>query len=153
MTSDMPDSEAQPVIKTVLGFDFGMKRIGVAVGQTITATARPLEVLPALNGAPNWTYISQLLEQWKPQALVVGQPLAMDGSSSDITKAAKRFGNRLNGRYHLPVYCMDERLSSMEAESMQREGEVTTQSVDSLAAAIILQSWLEEYKRKNEQTT
>lgn len=142
--------ESGPSIKSVLGFDFGMRRIGVAIGQTITATARPLEVLPALNGAPNWEDVSRLIEEWKPQALVVGQPLAMDGSSSDITKAAKRFGNRLNGRYHLPVFSMDERLSSREAENMQRDGEARTQSVDSIAAAIILQSWLEEYKRNND---
>ena len=144
----MPESGAS--IKSVLGFDFGMRRIGVAIGQTITSTARPLDVLPALNGAPNWEDVSRLIEEWKPQALVVGQPLAMDGSSSDITKAAKRFGNRLNGRYHLPVYSMDERLSSREAESMQRDGEAQTQSIDSIAAAIILQSWLEEYKRNND---
>ena len=142
--------EPRTSIKSVLGFDFGMKRIGVAIGQTITATARPLDVLPALNGAPNWEDVSRLIEEWQPQALVVGQPLAMDGSSSDITKAAKRFGNRLNGRYHLPVFSMDERLSSREAENMQRDGEARTQSVDSIAAAIILQSWLEEYKRNND---
>ncbi|MDH5217089.1 MAG: Holliday junction resolvase RuvX [Gammaproteobacteria bacterium] len=142
--------EPRTSIKSILGFDFGMKRIGVAIGQTITATARPLDVLPALNGAPNWEDVSRLIEEWQPQALVVGQPLAMDGSSSDITKAAKRFGNRLNGRYHLPVFSMDERLSSREAENMQRDGEARTQSVDSIAAAIILQSWLEEYKRNND---
>ena len=142
--------ESGPVINSVLGFDFGMRRIGVAIGQTITATARPLDVLPALNGAPNWEDVSRLIEEWKPQALVVGQPLAMDGSFSDITKAAKRFGNRLNGRYHLPVFSMDERLSSHEAENMQRDGQARTQSVDSIAAAIILQSWLEEYKRNND---
>jgi putative Holliday junction resolvase len=138
------------VIKTVLCFDFGMKRIGVAVGQTLTANARPLMVLSAQNGAPAWDQVSQLIEQWQPQALVVGLPLAMDGTESDITKAAKRFGNRLNGRYHLPVYTMDERLSSMEAEELQKSGGVKTESVDSLAAAIILESWLAEYKRNNE---
>lgn len=135
-------------IKTVLGFDFGLKRIGVAIGQTVTASARPLTVLRAQDGAPRWEEVKKLLEEWQPQALVVGCPLSMDGSAHEITKAAQRFGNRLHGRYHLPVYQMDERLSSFEAEEMQREGQVSEASVDSLAAAIILESWLGEYKKQ-----
>ncbi|MDH5543960.1 MAG: Holliday junction resolvase RuvX [Gammaproteobacteria bacterium] len=140
----------EPVIKTVLGFDFGMKRIGIAVGQTVTATARPLCVLKAQNGAPRWEEVSRVIEEWNPQALIVGRPLSMDGSPHEITQAAQRFGNRLNGRYHLPVYQVDERLSSFEAETLQQTGVGQEHGVDSVSAALILESWLEEYKRNND---
>ncbi len=128
----------------VLAFDFGRKRIGVAVGETVAGSARPLTVLPARSGAPDWSQVQALLETWRPVALVVGLPLHLDGSEHELTRAARRFGNRLRGRYHLPVFFQDERLTSDEARRAQGgEG-----PIDDLAACLILQDWL---AARNEQ--
>ncbi len=121
----------------VLGFDFGRKRIGVAVGETVTGSARPLAILPARQGAPDWARVTELLEQWRPVALVVGLPVHLDGKEHELTRAARRFGNRLHGRYHLPVFFQDERLTSDEARRTRGEG-----PIDDLAACLILQDWL-----------
>ena len=102
--------------RVVLGFDFGEKRIGVAVGQELTGTARGITTLTSKNRQPDWEAISRLIEEWRPDLLVVGHPLHMDGSEQPLTHLAYRFGNRLSGRYNLPVERVDERLSSYEAE-------------------------------------
>jgi len=133
-------------IRVVLGFDYGTKRIGVAVGNAITATASPLPVLKAMDGAPKWKQVTLLIADWKPDALVVGLPLHDDGSDSHSTKGARRFGNRLNGRYNLPVFWTNERLSSHQAGLTQKEdnkiyGDV---GLDSLAAKLIVESWLRD---------
>jgi|TARA_B110000967_G_scaffold77701_1_gene80343 putative Holliday junction resolvase len=135
-------------LRTFLGFDFGMKNIGVAVGQELTKTANPLTVIKAREGIPNWDQIKTLLDQWSPQLLVVGLPLNMDGSEQEMTAAARRFGNRLNGRFHIPVDWQDERLTTFEAldqlgirskmQSNKRE------DVDRISAQLILQSWLNQ---------
>ncbi|MGM0594298.1 MAG: Holliday junction resolvase RuvX [Pseudomonadota bacterium] len=132
--------------RVLLGFDFGIKRIGVAVGQELTGTARALETLSSPDGGPDWAGISRLIEQWRPHALVVGLPLNADGSEHEITHLARRFGNRLKGRYNLPVYTMDERLSSVEAERLllETQGGFEKPEVDRLAAQIILESWLNQ---------
>lgn len=141
----MPETAAP---RTLLGFDHGEKRIGVAVGQQVTGTARALTTLSAQHGQPDWTRVTALLDEWRPDALVVGLPLQLDGSSSASTEAAQRFARRLEGRYHLPVYMMDERLSSFEAEQhLQQQGPSPDKAViDSMAAQIILQNWLECHK-------
>jgi putative Holliday junction resolvase len=129
-----------PVLQTLLGFDFGRQRIGVATGQTITGTATALTTLPSRDGRPDWDSIGDLIRNWRPDALVVGLPLHADGSDSDVTTAARRFIRQLEGRYRLPVYAMDERLSSHTAAGLhdtQRSG------VDAAAARIILQDWLD----------
>tara|TARA_B100000795_G_C22729694_1_gene410862 strand:- start:540 stop:959 length:420 start_codon:yes stop_codon:yes gene_type:complete len=133
-------------LRTFLGFDFGMRNIGVAVGQELTRTANPLTVIKAREGIPNWDQIKTLLDQWAPQLLVVGLPLNMDGSEQEMTAAARRFGNRLNGRFHIPIDWQDERLTTFEAldqlgirskmQSNRRE------DVDRISAQLILQSWL-----------
>lgn len=132
-------------ISTVLGFDFGMKRIGVAVGQSITETATPLPLLPAQDGAPNWVDVKAVLEEWKPQLLLVGLPVHMDGTEQLLTKAAKRFGNRLNGRFNLPVEWVDERLTSYEAEQMVDTFDIKLDgrhlNIDSLSAKLIVEQW------------
>lgn len=137
---------AESTLGTVLGFDFGMRRIGVAVGQTVTRTATPLMVLPAQDGAPQWAEIARLIESWGPKELVVGLPLHMDGTEQDLTRAAKRFGNRLQGRFGLPVFWQDERLTSVEAEwtlaEAARNGARSTHETDSMAATLILEAWL-----------
>ena len=135
-------------LRTFLGFDFGMKNIGVAVGQELTKTANPLTVIKAREGIPNWDQIKTLLDQWNPQLLVVGLPLNMDGSEQEMTAAARRFGNRLNGRFRIPVDWQDERLTTFEAldqlgirskmQSNKRE------DVDRISAQLILQSWLNQ---------
>ncbi len=135
--------------QTLLGFDFGSRRIGVAVGQRITGTASALTTLAARDGQPDWDQVSKLLETWQPQALVVGQPLQLDGSRSDITAAAERFARRLEGRYRLPVYLCDERLSSHAAEHWSDTRGTPSGGLDAAAAQIILQDWLDSHGEKH----
>jgi len=138
-----------------LGFDFGLRRIGVAVGQELTGTAQALKTLTSVNQKPDWKGIAILLEEWKPDALIIGVPYHLDGTSQDMTETAKKFGRQLNGRFQLPVYEMDERLSSREAEqeiSRQRAAGQRKKSrkgdVDKMAAQIILQSWIQQQEHQ-----
>ncbi|MCA1805057.1 MAG: Holliday junction resolvase RuvX [Xanthomonadaceae bacterium] len=128
--------------QVLLGFDYGQRRIGVAVGQTITATATALATLAARDGQPDWAEVTALIEQWRPDALVVGLPLRLDGTESELSRAAQRFARRLEGRYKRPVHLMDERLSSRTAEQTRARGSAR-QGLDALAAQIILQDWFE----------
>ena len=140
-------------IQTLLGFDYGTQKIGVAVGQTITGTASPLTILKAKDGIPDWHEIETMIKRWKPDALIIGLPLNMDGSESEISIRAKKFSNRLNGRFNLPCHTIDERLTSREARDISRanaehEGRRynNREEIDSLAAQLILESWLSEFK-------
>ncbi len=136
--------------RVLLGFDFGSKRIGIAVGQELTGSANALETLHSRDGGPDWVGISRLIEEWQPDALVVGLPLNRDGSEHETTHLARRFGNRLAGRYNLPVFTIDERLSSVEAERILGErGHFNKEEVDKLAAQIILESWLAQQVDNN----
>ncbi|MDZ7735111.1 MAG: Holliday junction resolvase RuvX [Gammaproteobacteria bacterium] len=128
---------------TLLGFDFGDKRIGVAVGQTLTGTATALTTVAMHQQKPDWPAITRLVNEWQPDALVVGIPLTMTGDDQPLTDRAKAFARRLEGRYHLPVYGVDERLSSHAARNNLR----STHEVDSEAARIILETWLSEHDR------
>ena len=132
--------------KTYLGFDFGMRRIGVAAGQTTTCTAQPLETLQVRDGIPQWEQITRLIAEWQPNGLVVGIPVQMDGALQEMTHAAKRFANRLKERYHLPVYDSDERLTSVEARSRIYEVAgykgLVNNPIDGMAAAVILEAWM-----------
>ncbi len=136
---------SSPKAQTILCFDYGTKSIGVAVGQSITQTANPLADLKAKDGIPNWDDIQKLIREWQPDLLLVGLPLNMDGSPSEIGVRAKKFANRLHGRFGLPFEMADERLSSFEAkgEIIQQTGsrDFKKNNVDSLAAKIILESW------------
>ena len=136
---------------TLLCFDFGTKRIGVAVGQTLTDTARPLEIISVHNNRPDWDRISALIRQWHPQALLVGNPLNIDGSRQPISADADKFAARLQGRYRLPVLRADERLTTVEARTRQRNKE----HLDHVAAQVILEGWLQEnsVKPKNDTIT
>ena len=129
---------------TLLCFDFGTKRIGVAVGQTLTDTATPLEIIPVRNNRPDWERISALIKQWHPQALLVGNPLNIDGSRQLITDDADKFAAKLQGRYRLPVLRADERLTTVEARTRQRIKE----HLDHVAAQVILEGWLQENSEK-----
>ena len=144
----MPDDEVKPQ-GTLLGFDFGHRRIGVAVGQTLTCSANALAVVSA-SGKPDWDEITRILDEWKPVALVVGLPLATDGGETELSKDARRFGRQLNGRYGLPVFHEDERLTSFSAEQRfvdaRQKGGMRRKDAslkDAMAAQIILQSWLQ----------
>ncbi|MCH9689266.1 MAG: Holliday junction resolvase RuvX [Gammaproteobacteria bacterium] len=131
-----------------LGFDFGYKRIGVAVGQRLTATANPLPTLQANEGVPRWELIATLIKQWQPDALIVGFPTRMDGGNLYVTKPARRFAKALKERSNLPVFLVDERLSTVEARAqLFAEGgyrKLKKVEVDSMAACIILEQWLQE---------
>lgn len=130
---------------TALAFDFGLKRIGCAYGQSITNTAQPLNPVKALDGTPNWDNLKQIIDEWQPQALVVGLPLNMDGTISDMSRRARKFANRLNERFKLPTYLCDERLTSREAKERHIEAGGGTnfgqESVDGIAAQLILEAW------------
>ncbi len=134
-------------MRTLLGFDFGQQRIGVAVGQEITGTATALRTVKAVAGKPDWKILTELVQTWRPDALVVGLPLHADGSAADITQAVKRFIRQLEGRFHLPVYSMDERLSSRAAGDLHshHRQELAGKGIDAVAARIILQDWLETH--------
>ncbi len=136
----------------LLAFDFGMKRIGVAVGQTVTQSARPLKTLKANQGRPQWEIVTKLIKTWQPDALVVGIPLNMDGTQQPLTTAALAFSDELKLRYDLPVYGVDERLSTKDArERLFNQGgykALQEGEVDSVAAQLILQNWLIEYYQK-----
>jgi len=135
----MPEP-ASAITGTVLGFDFGELRIGTAVGQTVTGSATPLEVLNNPHrGRPDWEGIARLIEEWAPRALVVGIPCLDDGTEYPIARRIHRFARQLHGRFHLPVFEADERLSSVEGA--QRLGRHDG-PVDHAAAAVILETWL-----------
>lgn len=133
-----------------LGFDFGLRRIGVAVGSRATGSATPLGAIPCREGQPDWTAIQAFISEWQPDLLVVGLPYNSDGSDTDMSRAARRFGNRMGSRFGLPVEFVNERLSSNEAtrrlvEARRRgaRGRIRKQDVDQVAASIILQTWLD----------
>ena len=135
-------------LRLLLGFDYGTKQIGVAVGQAVTGQARELKVLKAQNGVPDWQQVEALVREWQPDAMVVGLPLNMDGTPSDMSARAEKFARRLNGRFNLPVFTHDERLTTFEAKGHrlaqgQRDG-YRDRPVDALAAALLLEGWLAE---------
>lgn len=131
-----------------LGFDFGFKRIGVAVGQTLTKTATPLATIPAVDGVPDWEQVKRVTQKWRPQALVVGLPTQIDGKALYVTKPAKRFASALQKHFDLPVFLVDERLTTVEARAQLFESggfrKLSKAEIDSLAAALILEQWLHE---------
>lgn len=131
----------------ILGFDFGMKYIGVATGQLITKTATPLTCIRAKDGIPDWQEVAQLIDHWRPEALVVGMPLNMDGTTQLLSNCAQKFANRLKDKYKLPVHLVDERLSTWEAkqQTLSRSTKLDSKQlaeINAQAAAIILEQWL-----------
>lgn len=135
--------------KIILGFDYGLKQIGVAVGQGITKQARELCVLKAQDGVPNWQQVEKIIKEWLPDAVVVGLPLNMDGSTSEMSARAEKFARRLHGRFQVTVFTHDERLTSYEAKGQYLQqgyqADYHKNPVDALAAALIIESWLENY--------
>lgn len=135
-------------ITCVLGFDYGKKRIGVATGQTITSTATPCKTILQIDGNPDWQAIEAEIKQWKPQALIVGMPYHTDGRENKMTAAARHFAYELEKRFKLPVFEVNEALSSYQAEEMLKENiKINMQNkheIDRMAAAVIVQSWLNQ---------
>ena len=129
-----------------IGFDFGYKRIGTAVGQSLTLTASPLETIAAQEGEPDWNVVAKLIKQWRPKALIVGLPTCIDNKELYTTEASKSFANQLHLRFSLPVHLVDERLSTIEARQrlFEKGGyrKIRKSQIDSLAACIILEQWL-----------
>jgi putative Holliday junction resolvase len=120
--------------QTILAFDFGEKRIGVAVGNTITKTSEPLKIIQEKNQEDKFQAIEQLINEWQPQLLLVGLPTHPDGAEHEMTLKAKRFGNQLNGRFQREVVWVDERYTSVSVEAGN----------DALAAQLILQQYLDQ---------
>ena len=137
----MPDSEVY------LGFDFSLRRIGVAVGQRLTCTARPLPTMYITNKAIDWQVFDRLIHTWRPQGMIVGLPMQISGKKQYTTHAASDFGNALAMRYpHIAVHMVDERFTTVEARSeLFSQGgyrRIQKSEVDSIAASIILEQWL-----------
>ncbi|MBU2005564.1 MAG: Holliday junction resolvase RuvX [Gammaproteobacteria bacterium] len=140
---------------TVLGFDYGKARIGVAVANTLAGVATPQSTISARDGVPDWNAITRCLQEWKPARLVVGMPRKLDGSDSAMQEPIERFIRQLEGRYALPVDVVSEQLSSREAEQRLklarqagRKRKVRKEEIDQVAAAIILESWMQEYRHE-----
>ena len=132
---------------TLLAFDFGTRSIGVAVGQRITGTARPLTALKANDGTPDWTLIERLLKEWQPDDVIVGLPLNMDGTEQPLTQRARKFANRIHGRFGVVVDLQDERLTTTDARArlFERGGYRALEKgmVDGISALLILEAWME----------
>lgn len=153
----MPDASSlsSPLVATtlpekpgsVLGFDFGTKRIGVAIGETLLKQAHPLIVIHGEANDERFAAIAKLLAEWQPVLLVVGLPTHLDGTAHEMTARATRFANQLRGRFGLPVAMADERLTSIDAETRLRESGRNSKRarphVDAVAAQLILQGWLD----------
>ncbi len=141
--SDADGQVSSNAIDTVLGFDFGLKRIGVAVGNTLTRQAQPLKVITAEANDIKFADIGQLIDAWQPVRLIVGIPFHPDGAEHDMTLRCRRFANQLIGRCNLPVVLVDERYSSAVIKAKRFE------VIDALAASIILQQYFDEHAQPN----
>lgn len=136
----LTDSESSGLSSptTVLAFDFGLSRIGVAFGQSVTGTASPVDTLVARRGEPRWAEVDALIRHWRPTSLVVGLPLNMDSTMSEMAENARAFAGELARRYALPVHLVDERLTSFEARGIAAEVE----DRHAVAACLIAETWL-----------
>ena len=135
-------------ITNVLGFDYGKKRIGIATGQTITNSATPCRTINQIDGNPDWAAIKDEIQQWKPQALIVGMPYYTDGSENKMTAMVRQFCYELEKRFKLPVFEVNEALSSQQAEEIIKQKTKINQhnkhEIDKMAAAVIVQRWLDQ---------
>lgn len=137
-----------------LGFDFGTKSIGCAIAQSITGTAQALPAFKAKDGIPNWVLIERCINEWQPQVIIVGLPLNMDGTEQPLTQRARKFSQRLYGRFNIQVILQDERLTTVEAKAdiFDRGGfrALSKDKVDSISACLILESWFNEYQENSD---
>ena len=135
--------------RSLMGFVFGARSIGVATGQEITGTASPLTSLKANEGIPDWVQLEKLLKEWQPDLLIVGLPLNMDGTEQEMTVRARKFGQRLHGRFGFQVEFKDERLTTTDAKARLFEHggykALGKSRVDAVSAQLILESWMESH--------
>jgi putative pre-16S rRNA nuclease len=147
----MPDRGPAPTVKTIVALDFGLRRIGVASGDTLTRSARPRGAIGNGPGGPDWVALQRVLDEVRPARIAIGEPYNADGSASPLTEIARRFAAELQQRSSLPVDLVDERWSSQDAEERLRAARasglktrrVTAEDVDAAAAAVILERWFE----------
>ncbi|WP_336365569.1 Holliday junction resolvase RuvX [Marinobacter sp. C2H3] len=134
--------------RRVMAFDFGLRRMGAAVGQEWLGRGEPLALIPARDGIPDWTRIEALLTEWQPDLVLVGLPLNMDGTENEMCARARKFGKRLQGRFHCPVEMVDERLTSFEAKgdalAAGRSRDFGRNGIDDRAAVLILETWFRD---------
>jgi len=141
---------------SLLALDFGLRRIGLATASPLTGIASPLTTLNAVDGQPDWRELDGLVDEWQPDLLVVGLPYNADGSESDMSARARRFATELSERYAIVISLMDERYTSAEAETIlkqqrqtgARNRRIKKEDVDSLAAALIAESWMRTHKNE-----
>jgi putative Holliday junction resolvase len=129
-----------------MAFDYGTKRIGIAVGQTVSRTATALQVVAAVDGQPRWNEIADLVAQWAPDLFVVGMPTTQDEQAHSLSEAITRFSRRLTGRYKRPVEFIDEHLSSFAASD---DDQAHSNGLDAVAAKMILLTWLDDLPNIN----
>jgi putative Holliday junction resolvase len=144
----MPGTPDNSRPETIVAFDFGLRRIGVAVGQGVTASASPVAAVRNSDAGPDWRAIATIVSEWHPSRLIVGMPLHEDGAPSEMSGRVERFVGELK-RFDLPVQLVDERYSSLEAAEMLKSqrtegqrGRVNKEAIDSMAAALIAERWL-----------
>jgi len=140
----------------VLGLDFGMKYIGVAIGQSVTKTAKPLTTLLAQDGVPKWQEIQTLIDEWQPERLILGIPLNMDGTEQPLTFAARSFAKKLKQHFECPIELVDERLSTWEAKERLKERKLEgltrnkkskkreIEMLNATAASVLVEQWFSE---------
>lgn len=135
--------------RSLMGFDFGTRSIGIATGQEVTGTASPLTSVKANDGIPDWTQLEKILKEWQPDLLIVGLPLNMDGTEQEMTVRARKFGQRLHGRFGFQVEFKDERLTTTDAKARLFEQggykALGKSRVDAVSAQLILESWMESH--------
>ncbi len=147
----MPKTPKKPE-KIIIGFDFGLRHIGVAIGQSVTQTATPLATLTARDGVPNWSEVQEILEKWHPNDLVVGIPLHLDGTTQPMTFCARRFMNKLRARFKIPTHAVDERLSTWEAKTRApvkiihhpSKAKAHVDEMHAYAAVVLIEQWMAE---------
>ncbi len=130
----------------LMAFDYGLRQIGVAVGNRVTGTCQALTTIHARDGIPNWEQLTALINEWQPEVLVVGEPWNMDDTPGELAPRALKFARRMEARFQLPFALVDERLTSFEAKDILRErghrGNYKDRPADSLAAELILRTWM-----------
>ena len=148
-TRILPTDCSRPV--TALSFDYGTEKIGIAFGQSISSTTRAVAIIKARDGVPNWDTVANLIKIWQPDFLIVGLPYNLDGSENKLLLRASKFANRLNGRFNIPTFGIDERLTSKAARDKlktENNRKLCDADLDDLAAQIILETWFGEYNKK-----
>lgn len=138
-------------MSALLGFDFGPRKIGIAVGQTVTCSASPLTTIRSRRNGPNWIRIGQLVQEWQPIGAVVGLPFNMDDTESRVAPEARRFARQLRDRFGLQVHLVDERLTSLEARRQLGRGATSLEAIDAMAAKLILETWLTDMAMRSSQ--